>query len=63
VKLRDLCSEDKAHVRQLVEQLAQVGLEKEELEHQIEADRLQFSQLLDRLKEEHLKVELKNVIQ
>ena len=56
VTLRDLCPQDKAKVRGLVEQLASVGQEKEELETAIEEDRRQFTLLLDRLKIEHKKV-------
>ncbi len=57
--LRDLCPQDKTKVRGLVEELASVGQEKEELEAAIEEDRRQFTLLLDRLKIEHKKV-LKN---
>ncbi len=54
--LRDLCPQDKARVRGLVEQLAAVGEEKEQLAVAIKEDRAQFMQLLDKLKAEHNKV-------
>ncbi len=54
--LRDLCPQDKVRVRGLVEQLAAVGEEKEQLAVAIKEDRAQFMQLLDKLKSEHNKV-------
>ena len=54
--LCELCPEDKRRVRQLVEQLAVVGAEKEQLEKQIFDDRHQFSDLLTKLKAHHQKV-------
>ena len=56
VKLRDLCTEDKLRVRQLVQQLAELGEEGERARGELLDERVQFRDLLSRLQAQHVQV-------
>ena len=54
--LKDLCSEDKHRVRQLIEDLARVGSEKEIIERSLRNEREQNQELLSRMKKQQLEL-------
>ena len=56
MKLRDLCTKDKLRVRQLVQQLAELGVEGERARGELLDERVQFRDLLSRLQAQHVQV-------
>ena len=62
--LRDLCLEDKRRVKNLVEEVARLGTEKERLELEMVKERAALQSLLDNLNTKHHLVveEKKNIL-
>ncbi len=48
--LKELCPEDKRRVRQLIEDLARVGTERELIQHRLKKEKRQFEERLTRMK-------------